>query len=48
LLLIEHNIQVVLQLAGRITVLDQGAILAEGNSREIEQHPAVKRAYLGQ
>jgi branched-chain amino acid transport system ATP-binding protein len=47
-LLIEHNIQVVLQLAGRITVLDQGAILAEGNSREIEQHPAVKRAYLGQ
>jgi branched-chain amino acid transport system ATP-binding protein len=46
-LLIEHNLQVVLELAQRITVLDQGSILAEGSPKEIEQHPAVKRAYLG-
>lgn len=47
-LLIEHNLKVVLELAGRITVMDRGAILAEGTPPEIEQHPAVRRAYLGQ
>jgi branched-chain amino acid transport system ATP-binding protein len=46
-LLIEHNLKVVLELAGKITVMDQGAILAEGPPQEIEQHPAVQRAYLG-
>jgi branched-chain amino acid transport system ATP-binding protein len=47
-LLIEHNIKVVLELAQRITVMDRGRILAEGAPGEIEQHPAVQRAYLGQ
>lgn len=47
-LLIEHNLGVVLELADRITVMDRGAILAEGTPPEIEQHPAVRRAYLGQ
>jgi len=47
-LLIEHNLQVVLELAGRITVMDQGTVLAEGSPEDIERHPAVRRAYLGQ
>jgi branched-chain amino acid transport system ATP-binding protein len=47
-LIIEHNLKVVLELAQRITVMDQGRIIAEGNAAEIEQHPAVQRAYLGQ
>lgn len=47
-LLIEHNLQVVLELAGRITVMDQGAILAEGSPKEIEKNSAVRQAYLGQ
>jgi branched-chain amino acid transport system ATP-binding protein len=46
-LLIEHNLKVVLALAGKITVMDRGAVLAEGTPSEIEQHPAVRRAYLG-
>jgi branched-chain amino acid transport system ATP-binding protein len=46
-LLIEHNMSVVLELAERITVMDKGAILAEGTPAEIEQHPEVQRAYLG-
>lgn len=46
-MLIEHNLQVVLELASRITVMERGAILAEGSPAEIEQHPAVQRAYLG-
>jgi branched-chain amino acid transport system ATP-binding protein len=47
-LLIEHNLKVVLELAEKITVMDRGAILAEGSPAEVEQHPAVQRAYLGQ
>jgi branched-chain amino acid transport system ATP-binding protein len=46
-LLIEHNMQVVLELAGRVTVMDRGRIIAEGTPREIEAHPEVQRAYLG-
>ena len=47
ILLIEHNMAVVLELAGRVTVMDQGRILAEGTPGEIEAHPDVQRAYLG-
>lgn len=46
-LLIEHNMSVVLALADTITVMDQGAIIAEGTPDEIERHPEVQRAYLG-
>ena len=46
-LLIEHNMSVVLELAEQITVMDKGAILAEGTPAEIERHPEVQRAYLG-
>jgi branched-chain amino acid transport system ATP-binding protein len=46
-LLIEHNMEVVLALAGRVTVMDRGRILAEGTPGEIEAHPEVQRVYLG-
>ncbi len=46
-LLIEHNIQVVLELATKITVMDRGSILAEGPPEAIERHPVVQQAYFG-
>ncbi len=46
-LLIEHNMPVVLELAETVTVMDKGAIIAEGTPAEIERHPEVQRAYLG-
>jgi branched-chain amino acid transport system ATP-binding protein len=46
-LLIEHNMDVVMQLAHRITVMNQGAILADGTPAEIRASAAVQRAYLG-
>jgi branched-chain amino acid transport system ATP-binding protein len=47
ILLIEHNMSVVMALADRITVLDRGAVLAEGSAQEIEANSDVQSAYLG-
>ena len=47
ILLIEHNMAVVMQLAQKITVMDQGRILAEGTPGEIRASEPVQRAYLG-
>jgi branched-chain amino acid transport system ATP-binding protein len=47
ILLIEHNMDVVMDLARRITVFDRGRILAEGTPDEIRGNPDVQRVYLG-
>jgi len=46
-LLIEHNMPVVMQLADRITVFNAGKILAEGTPETIRENAAVQEAYLG-
>jgi len=47
ILLIEHNMDVVMELADRITVLQAGRVLARGTPVEVGANPAVQKAYLG-
>ncbi len=47
ILLIEHNMSVVMELADRITVLNFGEVLAQGSPEEIHHSSAVQSAYLG-
>ena len=47
IVLIEHDMRVVFHLADRISVLDQGSLLAEGSPQEIAANEAVQAAYLG-
>ena len=47
IVLVEHLLRVVNQLATRIVVLDQGLELAEGDPAVVMRDPAVVKAYLG-
>ncbi len=47
ILIVEHDMQVVMELAHRITVLHYGEILAEGTPAEIQENPRVLEVYLG-
>lgn len=47
ILMVEHNMNVVSSIADRITVLQRGAILAEGPYEEVSRNPAVIEAYMG-
>jgi branched-chain amino acid transport system ATP-binding protein len=47
LLIIEHNMRVVMELADRVIFLNLGAKLAEGPPHEVAANPDVRRLYLG-
>jgi branched-chain amino acid transport system ATP-binding protein len=47
IVLIEHDMRVVFNLADRITVLGEGKMLADGTPAEIAENPVVQEAYLG-
>ena len=47
ILVVEHNMEFVMGLCARITVLDQGSTLVSGTPAEVRSDPAVLDAYLG-
>jgi branched-chain amino acid transport system permease protein len=47
LVIVEHDMDAVFELAERITVLHEGALLAEGTPAEIQRNRLVQEAYLG-
>jgi branched-chain amino acid transport system ATP-binding protein len=47
MLLVEHDMDVVFQLADRISVLVQGKVMVTGTAEDIRAHEAVQAAYLG-
>jgi branched-chain amino acid transport system ATP-binding protein len=46
ILIVEHDMQVVMELCQRITVLHYGAVLAEGTPEQIQNNPKVLEVYL--
>jgi branched-chain amino acid transport system ATP-binding protein len=46
ILIVEHDMQVVMELCHRITVLHYGEILADGTPEEIQRNPKVQEVYL--
>jgi branched-chain amino acid transport system permease protein len=47
LLIVEHDMDAIFELAERITVMQEGRLLAEGTPEEIQANDAVQTAYLG-
>jgi branched-chain amino acid transport system ATP-binding protein len=47
LILVEHDIELVMEISDTITVLNHGQVLAEGTPEEIANDPDVQDAYLG-
>jgi branched-chain amino acid transport system permease protein len=47
MVIVEHDMDALFDLADRITVLVEGSILVEGTPEEIRSHPLVQEAYLG-
>ena len=48
LVVVEHNMRVLINLAERVTVFNQGRLLASGTPAEIQANAAVIEAYLGE
>ena len=47
ILMVEHNMNVVAGISDRISVLQRGAVLAEGSYDEVSRNPEVMEAYMG-
>ena len=48
IILVEHDMRLVMEISDRVTVLNFGTKIAEGNPKEIQRNRAVIEAYLGE
>jgi len=45
--MVEHNMELVMNIADRVMVMDYGQLLFAGTPAEVQMNPAVVAAYLG-
>ncbi len=48
ILLIEHDMKMIMGISDRILAMNQGEKIVEGNAAEVQRHPEVIKAYLGE
>lgn len=48
ILLVEHDMNLIMDISDRILALNYGRVIAEGGPEEIQRHPEVLKAYLGE
>jgi branched-chain amino acid transport system ATP-binding protein len=48
ILLIEHDMKMVMDISDRVLVINFGSTITEGTPEEVQQHPEVLKAYLGE
>ena len=46
-LIVEHNLPIVFDIADEVTVLDEGQVIARGTPAEVSRDPLVIRVYIG-